>query len=856
MRKLVPFVLPVLAVPLVGAELVPLRDAVSLEPQALGSGASVTLPLPPFPSRAGQVLVLSFRAFVRTPGPGGCNWNATVAVNDTDLGRFTAAGSERLLGRAPLLELLPEKLTFAVVSGNRLMILYAKDADQADSMTRDGRGGTFALDISDVARGVDGNSLGFTNWFTGAKPDGTGALVIQDLRVGYAERAALPRAAGEAPRRGPIAASVAAEGLTLAQGRGGGFAVTAPGVPDLLVETAFGMSAETPSCLRAEDAPPPGAGAPAPEAAPGPTLRAEPAGPRGFRLEAVWPQVRLARTLELRQGLVWWTETWTNTGAETLGIPFRHRVFLREGGGRFHIAGSPDNVFLASSAANPTLFVEPSHDPAGAGYGIAAESDTWRLLHSLRATGLVGEIYTACLALAPGKSLELTMTIAPVPSGGGGYWGFINALRKRWGVPALTMERPMFWGYARKPGIADRVEQLRASLGHLGPVLVVLGPWQRLEPDARVVRAGRYPRLPPDAPRAPGKCPDFDVEAFLTFRHREPYWAGLMAETRALREAIPGIQVIQMTHPAMECVYIPLEARWPMAADAVKTARGETFHAEVYDRAWVGEEMMARDWGVLYYVPRPGSAQMQAYLAAAERAMDEGGLDGIYSDEFSWAFTGRAYSRYDYSRWDGFSADLDETGRVAALKADGGIVTEACQTAMIEACRSRGRFFLANGGACLRAVQSLPHHRFTEGGNGPSWAGQGHLSPVPLILGNMGDQTSLAGVFASVRQCLAAGSIYSPVAVNLLLDGPENVVSKLYPITVLEIGPGWVVGRERIVTLVSRSFHWPEAPAAVRLYRYDAGGARLLPAEDRALAAGQPLALEVPDRGLVIAERR
>jgi hypothetical protein len=125
-----------------------------------------------------------------------------------------------------------------------------------------------------------------------------------------------------------------------------------------------------------------------------------------------------------------------------------------------------------------------------------------------------------------------------------------------------------------------------------------------------------------------------------------------------------------------------------------------------------------------------------------------------------------------------------------------------------------------------------------------------------LILGNMGDEKSTAGVFASVRQCLAYGSIYSPTAVNLLLEGTDNFVSKLYPITVVEIGPGFVIGRERVITTVSRAFPWPEAAGKARLYRYDKAGTRLPAEADLSLTAGQPLALQVPDGGLVIAEKR
>lgn len=852
-RPTFPLVVALLGLPLTAAEPLPLADVISLETQTVMLGQSAMLSLPPLPAKAGKVLVLSFRAFVKSAGPGGCNWNLTAAFNDTGLGRFSSSGSERLIGRAPLLELRAGNLAFGVASGDRLMVMFAHDADQADGMTGDGLGGSFCLDISDVARGVDGNSLKLTNWFKGGKDGAMGTLVVQDLRVGYLDQAALPQVASQAPRRGPVQVAVTRDGLRLAQARRGGFVVAAPGGPELLIETGLGMAPDTPSALLAEDTPPTDTDAQPRNAAAGaPAVTAAPLGETGFRLEAVWPGVTLMRSIELRDGLVHWRETWTNTGAETRGVPFRHRLFLRERGGRFHVGGSLDNVSMASSAANPTLFLEPSQGP-GAGYGIAAESDWWRLLLAFRALGHVGEVYTNCLALAAGKSLELEMTITPTAPGHG-YWSFINGLRRRWGVNGPTMERPMFWGYARQPGVAPGVEQMRASLGHLGPVMVVLGPWQRLEPDAKVLRAGRYPKLPPEAPRTVGGCPDLDADAFLTFKHREAYWDNLVAQARDLRTAVPGIRIIQMTHPAMECIYRPLEAKWPIAADAVKTSNGETFGADHYSKAWVGAEMMAKDWAVLYYVPRPGSAQMQAYLTAAERAMDEVPLDGMYSDEFSWAFTSRGYSRYDYSRWDGYSADLDPEGKVLALKADGGMVTEACQLAMLRACSSRGKFFLGNGGSCLRRVQGQPHHRFIEGGNGPSWAGQGHLSAVPLILGNLGDEKTAAGVFASVRQCLGYGSIYSPTAVNLLLQGSDNFVCKLYPITVVEIGPGFVVGRERLATTVSRAFAWPGEAATVRLYRYDQTGMRLPAEADLTVPAGQPLDLRVPEGGMLIAE--
>lgn len=825
------------------AEPLPLEDAISLPDQSLGYGKSVELELPALPARAGKVLVLSFRAFVKTAGAGGCNWNASVRLNGAPPGRFTASGTERLVGRSPLLELLPDRRPFSVFGGDKLMIIYANTADQADAATADGLGGTFNLDISDLVRGVDLNTLRFTNHYLGPQPEGLGHLVVQDLRIGWLDRTRLPAVGHQAPRRGSVGEWKSVGAVRLGQGARGGFVVAANEGPELLVETALGMDHGVASSLVADDSA---------EVQGGPELTTSDQGDNGFRLAARWPQLRLTRELAVREGLVVWRETWTNTSAETIGVPIRHRLFLRHVPTRFHVAGSLDNVAVASTPANPTLFMEPTSGDQP-GYGLTVESDWWRLLHSQRVSGDVAEVYTNCLALAAGKSLELEMTITPVGAGGG-YWAFINSVRRRWGVNGLAMQRPMFWNYSRQPGLDDPVATITASLGHLGPVAVVVGPWQRLQPDCYVVRDERYPKLPEGAPRTIGRCPDLDLDAFLTFAHREAYWTQVTNDTAMLHQAIPGIQVIHMTHPAMECIYRPLEDRWPIAADAIKTPEGKTFEDAGYTKAWLGS-YADRDWGVLYYVPRPGSAQMRAYITGAERAMDECGADGMYSDEFSWAFMSRGYSRYDCSRWDGYSADLDENGKVRRYKADGGAVTEACQQAMLKACSSRGKFFLGNGGAALRSINRIPHHRFIEGGNGPSWYPQGHLSAVPLILGNMGDQTTTAGIFASVRLCLAYGAVYVPVGCNLLLEGEDNFVSKLYPITVREIGPGFVVGQERLITTVSRFFDWPGAAGKVKLYRYDKNGTRIDAEAEVEAKAGEPLPIQVPADGLVIAER-
>jgi hypothetical protein len=818
----------------------PLQEVKSLPALSVPVGQSGDVSLPALPAQAGKLTVLSFRVVTVSPGPGGCNWNLAMLVNGQTPGRFTSARTERLLSRAPSLTLIRENLGFSIFSGDKLMVMYAKDAAQGDGMTADGLGATFDFDVTDLVRGVDGNTVTFRNTFPGQMPTGQGQLAVTDLQVGYLDRTKLPKIPSMAPQRTAFSGGVTVGKLRLAQGKGGGFVVQGGNGPELLVETAVAMKSTAASDLRADDASPTGAA----------QLQTQKSA-NGYGLTATWQGLTLKRTLTLQGGLVQWHEQWTNTGSQPRGVPFQHRLFLRDQSTHFWLGGSPENCSLMCSTANPTMFLAPAGQ--GNGFGITAESDWLKLLAGWRGMSDLGEIYSNCLALDPRQSLSFDLTIAPVMDGGG-YWSFLNGLRRRYDVNQTTMPAPMFWGFERAPG-ATPEESLRRSLGHLGPIIACLGPWQRLEPDSRVVTARQYPKLPAGAAPAPGACPDLDVDAFLTFKHREPYWQELQKLTALIHSTCPQAKVIEMLHPAMEAVYKPLQDRWPIAPDAIKTAAGATFEESVYDRAWLGD-MMKRDWGVLYYCPHEGGPYLRAILQSMMRGMDECRLDGLYSDEFGFAFSSRYYSRYDYSRNDGYSADLDDNGNILRRKADNGWLSQSAQLAMAGAVLQRDKFFLGNWGNVLNSLRHFPMHHFIEGGNGPAQWGQGHLSAVPLVLGNMGNEKTLQGVFDSVRWCLSDGCVYSPMSVNLLLSGSDNFVCKQYPLTVRELGPGFVIGRERIITTVSRAFDWPPAGGRLKFYCYDSQGTLQQPVGEGRALPGKPLAVTVPPGGLVIVERQ
>ena len=472
-----------------------MENAVRLSDQTLLAEKSVELALPPLPAKPGKIVVLQFRTVSYAPTAAGCNSHATVALIGTPLARHTSGGSERLIGRSPSYEFTEgyPDTSCSVFNGSLLTTMFAPDVDTGDRMSKDGLGATYVMDISDVARGVDGNSLSIRNLRKPLEAGQRVDLIVRDLAVGWMDRGQLPQPPSLVPQRPPLKTAVSAGSIRLACGQAGGFTVSAADGLELLVETAVGMNGQVPSELIASETPSQNAQA---------KVRVEPFGPAGYEMTAEWPAsaLRLVRTVEIKGELVEWKERWTNTGKIIAAVPFRHRLFLRKDPTRFFLAGSADVYARAASAENPTLFLE-STKREGDGVGVGAESDWLRLLFGMRAQGNVAEIFSQTLAMAPGSSIDFTLTITPVCDKGS-YWTFINGVRRRWGLNQFGVRLPIFWNFARAEGGKTPAETFAKSLGHLGPVMVAAGTWLRSEADVRVVTAGQYAKLPPGAPAA------------------------------------------------------------------------------------------------------------------------------------------------------------------------------------------------------------------------------------------------------------------------------------------------------------------------------------------------------------------
>ena len=799
--------------------------------------------MPSMPVKSGKIRALRGRFTSWAKTIAGCNNSMSIEVNTVPLTRYTNAGDERMLCKTPSFIFTTSQYAgreFSYFTGIRFNLPFSPSVDELDKNTVGKNGSVLLLDLEDVVIGVDGNAMKITN--TRRQIGDTPIkLICKDIEVGYLDKSVIPPPPGVDFKYAGVSNKAENQGVRLEVGKAGGFAVIGSKGDAYVVDTKVAMPFAAPFELLAEDIDAQGA-----------EVTVEPSGRYGFVVKAKWSNgIELFRRLTVEHdGLVHWMDDWKNNSNEIIGIPFHHRIRLAGAINRTIIAGNSDSSNIPSPDVNPTVVILNNQDKDGSGIGITEENDFARLLGSIKTTPADTEIYSANFALAPKCSLAMNYSIEAFATGG--YWGFINRQRRRWHIGSVTAPYPFFFGarYIDAPG-ENSAEKIKNAFAHLGPIAVGVHPWRRF--DHSIVRSNKYAKLPEDAPRAPGRTPDLDIDTFLTFKHREVYDRQMIYELDLFRKQAPEARYIAPTHPAMETVYLPLAERWPYAENAIHTVTGEIYHHPHYDRSHLGD-YVEKDWAIGYYAPYGGTRYYDVLVNDIMKVIGFG-VDGIYIDELSFGLH-RDYSRYDYGRWDGFSADLDEKGNVVRLKSDVAYGSEGLQAAVISMTKERGLFFLGNGSAALRSINNSQALRFWEGGNGMATLGYAHLDHVPLVFGNYGNPKTQKGVFSAVREGLGAACIYSPTNCNLILKGRDNFVCKLYPITVVELYPGLIIGRERLITLNSGTFSWPGAPegAKIELFNYDAEGNRIPNSGEAPVVKDGKVTLTVEKAGLVIAE--
>lgn len=317
--------------------------------------------------------------------------------------------------------------------------------------------------------------------------------------------------------------------------------------------------------------------------------------------------------------------------------------------------------------------------------------------------------------------------------------------------------------------------------------------------------------------------------------------------------------------------YADLRKSWALNSDRIHKLAPDVklihyFHTFLYDPqrdpdsfkdSWVTRRDGTRavlDWGGLDLTP---SAQVYPTLTNTVgrgmlKVLDEmiGPMkgNGIYFDEVNYP-TGIGWMDFfpcTYNAWDGYSAILDpETFAITQKCGYLELLSADFKKMLFKKITQKRLIMLGNGEPETWWEDGLKIPRHTECRTDPyPRAYESHLySPIALV-----EDRSFKHTLEMLK--------YGVVDCFVRLEDPDLAqqehIIKSFPLTVQEIHSGWLLGKERIITMVSGVYSWYESTRA-RIYEFGADG-RLSTTREAASSSGT-FDVKIPADGLVIIER-
>lgn len=789
---------------------------------------SRTIDFPAVKRVPGTVEVLAFDAWLYTPSPSGWNGYLNIRLNGRELSRYTGTGEERLLRRGDrMTTTFPKQPVRPWWEGNTLLMLFGPGCGPVDQRIISPReeGYTYYIDISDVVNTVrfgpdnrieqaETNQLTLVNNLTEKHLAGRPSFMgIRNLRV-----VRLPLETVNQFRNSKLTKwescseavpALTRDGITLKVAAGGGFEISCFG-DQFRLAGAFSYPAQPEMKYNEFSV----SDRPSGESSWKPEISVS---DNTITVTACGKLYQVRRILRHNSSFLELVEQVTNHSKQDLGVRYLLNLLVpgKVPNDQVHFGGVSKTTYADGIGDNPTLFVPGK----SSGLGIMAYDDIFRNhLKIFRKNANTFSMVDENTALRPGETLEWKSLIFPV--GNPDYFDFLNALRRKLGRLQTIPYSSVFSQVEADP-------RFHADL--LAPE-----PWFEW-----TIRGGKL--------------------------YTRDEYAALMKKAR---EANPNTRIIgrlETNIVAIDKRNIPGGMRLP--ASLRFDSKGNRHYGK-YGTVCSPEQteillkhcpfadslIFTADRRVLvdgYYSAEPrlnllvqveeNNYRCRNIMEQIDFLIEKIGLDGVYMDQFEAGCTGsitRA-DRCSYDRWDGRSVDLDKTGNISRKFYDYAIMGISGREKIVRRVTDRGKIFLSNNHPTSERIAVLPAFHFHEFEFYPVHQetlantgepetryilGKCQLSNSPLTLGIRPSSYSRdVARFGEIIQkaviiALRHGVLYYCYHAKIDKDSAPGILNWMYPITPVELGKGFIIGKERILTAVSRDFTVPSKPSTVKFF--------------------------------------
>lgn len=515
-------------------------------------------------------------------------------------------------------------------------------------------------------------------------------------------------------------------------------------------------------------------------------------------------------------------DTLTNDGNEDVGIIVRNLLTSAGDLTATRLCGA--DAAAGDSSSNPTVFLARTDSALGA----VAQDDVLRVQFEA-STQLMRQASFGArhIGLKPGKSVTLEFALYPM-HGGSTYWDLINMIREDWGVNHKLIGPGSFIDLTSEPywSIFHDQEKLRKYLDRNQLKVILLTPWLDYENLNRItgklVTRNDYRRMMREVYR---NIKTVDPQMRVLGCLEGPFVSIPDRVIKPLMATLPkttqGYYMLSKAGMAVLHKYPDVWQRW---ADSIVWTRDGHARVELYYRG------NHRPLMALTVRPQLGNGQYKYLLNQIQFIIEDVGLDGYYID--SWVGAKADIYGYSYDKWDGITVDIDpRTGRITDRYTDLALAGTTARQALIKYGLSRDKTVVVNDPPISAKTQSLDYMAFNESMwvfDPTTWA-DGSMPPLqqrpcnlhlftPISLGFRPGRFGADADYAKIIMkgaiaFLRHGVLYFHYGTQLPPPsapggGGYGPFNHMYPITPVRLGPGFVVGRQRIVTAVSGDFKW------------------------------------------------
>jgi len=452
-------------------------------------------------------------------------------------------------------------------------------------------------------------------------------------------------------------------------------------------------------------------------------------------------------------------DTFENISNDDVPVMQEHSCLLNDRLKKVWLGGYPNQGLTGrkASAQNPSIFGTTDR----AGIGLFAHSDAF-IVHVEMSSSDDGSLRLADRQFVLGRGATYTAKWVIVPVATPDFWSFVNQARRARDVN-FTLKHTFAFMSQVWPIYYWTDQQFRDFIDYKSADFVVLSN--------NLAKARGYP----------ARCTD------LYNANLKPYYDFF----KRLRRLYPKGDVKSGVYYHCFLDTTPENAQ-KFAADRTIDAKGQ--HVNYGGK---GSYMKA-------YVPtlRPGSwgEEIGKWVGLI---LDDFKADGVFWDEFT-----RSRAAYAYGQWDGCTADIDpKTFKITKRKGSVTLLSLPFRLRQVRRILDRGAPFVINGAPATRTMVEQKFMAFTETGSITNCRKM--LLHSPVALGDHLTERVEEDAYRVMLGALDHGCLYSWYAVRIF-PTHKTLTEHMFPFTPIELHPGYVIGRERILTNRSGLFGWAD----------------------------------------------